>query len=749
MINIIQIFTGSKPDVSKNGIIINPISCVIGPKLNGENELEMEFAIDKDGLYKYIKQNNYIAVPTPDFDELQLYKIYDTVKSMSGYSITAYARHVQFNLAKNVIFNKSLNICNGQQALDSILENTEFTGHSDITIQDARQYKLRSVQNVINGSEDDSFLNVWGGEIGCNNYDLTINTKRGSDKGVRVTFGYNLEDIEEDINFDEVITRIYPYSGDLVLSGATPYVDSPLISSIGVLEATIEFSDIKVKENADDTEGFNTRAEAEAEMIRRCNKLFGKGLDKITANYIVKMQDLSKTTEYKALGYDVLEKICLGDTVHCYNKNIDIEVEARCISYKWDCVNEEYIEIELGQFISNYVNMQNNKIDNLYKTIVQTEQNILLKVENSEKKLSSRIDIQEEKIDSVVEQDGTGFGWELSKNAFKVACVGASGSYVIIDINGLEVNDGKFKLKKNGNTVFYVNTNGVCSAIGGFVVEDGSSSCKMNQDGITLTNSNGYTSRLYVKNDKTALQMTDDLYLGKGLFAHGISYFDTNIEVGGILEVGENANITGSLDVGDDLDVDGYFYGTGGEFLNDLYVDDTVFCETLEVMGGEKNCVQETENYGLRKINAYETAEYFFGDLGSGNIKDGECLITIDPIFQECINTSIEYHVFVQAYDGIITSIKRSTDHFVVYGTDETVFSWELKAKRLGFENVRLTQRTEKYKVDTLSLEKDLLINEYQDNSDYLLENNVTDITDILLNNNEENVEDILLEEVV
>lgn len=535
MINIIQIFTQSKPDVSKNGIIINPISCVISPKLNGENELEMEFAIDKDGLYKYIKQNNYIAVPTPDFYEIQLYKIYDTVKSMSGCSITAYARHIQFNLAKNIIFNKSLSICNGQQALDSILENTEFTGHSDITIQDIRQYKLRSVQNIINGSEDDSFLNVWGGEISCNNYNLTIDTKRGSDKGVRVTFGYNLEDIEEDINFDEVITRIYPYAGDLVLSGATPYVDSPLINSIGVLEATIEFSDIKVKENADDTEGFNTRAEAEAEMIRRCNKLFEKGLDKITANYVVKLQNLSKTVEYKRLGYDVLEKICLGDTIHCYNKNIDIEVEARCISYKWDCINEEYIEIELGQFISNYVNMQNSKIDNLYKTIQQTEQNILLQVDSLDNRLSGKIEIEAGKINAVVQKDDSTGSWELSESAFKVAFSGSSDGYTAIAGDGITINDGRFRIKKGSNTVFYVSTGGRCTADGGFVVEDGDTTCEIDSTGILLTGANGNTAKIEILDDGTysGTYIRDDLYVEDVLRVFGRLKADGGMTVGG------------------------------------------------------------------------------------------------------------------------------------------------------------------------------------------------------------------------
>lgn len=511
---MIQIYTNSNPNLSKNGIIINPISCVISPKLNGENELEMEFAIDFDGLYKYIQNNNFIVVPTPDFEEPQLYRIYDTKKSMSNYSIIAYARHIEFDLAKSVIFNKSLSICNGQQALDRILEDTNFTGYSNITIQDIRQYKMRNIINVLNGSEDDSFINVWGGEISCNNYDITVNTKRGTDNGVRVTFGYNLEDIEEELIFDDVVTRLYPYSGDLVLSGTTPYVDSPLIRSIGVLEDSIEFSDIKVKENADDTEGFDTRAEAEAEMIKRCKKLYDKGLDKITANYVVKMQDLSKTTEYKRLGYDVLEKICLGDTVHCYNKNIDIEVEARCISYKWDCINEEYIEIELGQFISNYVNMQNDRLDNLYRTIQMTEQNILLQVTSLDNSLNAKIELtageirsevtdtknelnstisqtatqilsevndtknglqsqitqQADEISSKVSK-GTDFSSELKQNVsvFQFLFKGASDGKTEIDSSGITVYQGGFKIKdNNGNTILHIDADGtiVCDTIG-------------------------------------------------------------------------------------------------------------------------------------------------------------------------------------------------------------------------------------------------------------------------------------------
>lgn len=147
----------------------------------------------------------------------------------------------------------------------------------------------------------------------------------------------------------------------------------------------------------------------------------------------------------------------------------------------------------------------------------------------------------------------------------------------------------------------------------------------------------------------------------------------------------------------------------------------------LSVMGGltvsgSKNCLQSTENYGERLINAYETAEYYFGDIGSGIIKNGECIVTIDDILLECVNADIEYHVFTQVYNGSIARIERYNTYFIVKGEERTEFSWELKAKRKGYENVRLDLHdiANAYILDNPYY----LINEENenDNSDILLE---------------------------
>lgn len=128
-------------------------------------------------------------------------------------------------------------------------------------------------------------------------------------------------------------------------------------------------------------------------------------------------------------------------------------------------------------------------------------------------------------------------------------------------------------------------------------------------------------------------------------------------------------------------------------------------------VGGSKNSLQKTKNYGERLINAYETAEYYFGDIGSGRINgDGECVIHIDEIFQECINTNINYHVFLQKEgQGDLWVKEKYGNYFIVKGTPNLEFSWELKAKRKGYEYHRLEVHDVNESVQPVNFDDELL----------------------------------------
>lgn len=112
-------------------------------------------------------------------------------------------------------------------------------------------------------------------------------------------------------------------------------------------------------------------------------------------------------------------------------------------------------------------------------------------------------------------------------------------------------------------------------------------------------------------------------------------------------------------------------------------------------VGGTKNCIQQTENFGKRKLHAYETAEVYFGDIGDAIITNGSVSVPIDEMFLECISSDNKYHVFTQCYNGSISKIERLATHFIVYGEDGTEFSWELKGKRKGYEHERMSEYVE------------------------------------------------------
>lgn len=359
---MIEIYLKTNTNYDKNGdITLDPTSCTYK---DSENLITLEHFIDDEGRWKYINFENVIAAE--ENGKKKLYRIYNVVREL--YSVTAYARPIFYDLIDKVLLDVRPTNKIGQEALNIILADTGFTGHSNISTTNTAYYVRKNIVEALLGDEENSFINRWGGEFYCENFDVYFNDKIGSDNGVRVEFGYNLNEIEEDVNIEEVVTRIIPvgYNG-IMLEGNTPWVDSPLINKYTQPKMrVIEFSDIKLKESSEDEEGFDTIEEARAELIRQCNLLFDNGIDKPSVNYKIDMINLANTTAYK--DFKMLVEVNKGDTVTCYIKHLGIDVKARVIDFERDLITGEYTSIELGNVISNFFNEQadiQGKVNNI------------------------------------------------------------------------------------------------------------------------------------------------------------------------------------------------------------------------------------------------------------------------------------------------------------------------------------------------------------------------------------------------
>lgn len=366
---MIQLYKANNTNYEFNGdMILQPISCNLKMELDTAlNEIEMLHPLDPEGRWREIDYDDIISVPTPYKNlEQQLYRVYDKVKNTS--SIKIKARHIFYDLLDTLLIDVRPTNKTGQQALKEILSNTKFTGYSNISKVNTAYYIRKNIIEAIGGNDDNSFLNRWGGEIFLDNYNVYINNRVGGDYGVRITCGKNLTGIEENINLDSVATRIVPVGFDgIMLDGLSPYVDSPLINNYANIKMReIKYDDVKVKQDENDEEGFDTLAEAQAELIRRVKEDYANGIDKPLVNYKVEFVDLTKIEQYK--DYAILEEVLLGDTVYIKHNKLNIELEARVIKIEYDCVRDKYINIELGNYSSSYAKDKaniTNKVNNV------------------------------------------------------------------------------------------------------------------------------------------------------------------------------------------------------------------------------------------------------------------------------------------------------------------------------------------------------------------------------------------------
>ena len=139
--------------------------------------------------------------------------------------------------------------------------------------------------------------------------------------------------------------------------------------------------------------------------------------------------------------------------------------------------------------------------------------------------------------------------------------------------------------------------------------------------------------------------------------------------------------------------------GCAIEYYADEVHHNNVLIEGFLSVKGQKNRLVATENFGDRLLNAYETAECYFGDINEAVIgEDGEVKVELDEVFLETVNTTETYQVFLTKYgEGDCYVSERHEKYFVIKGTPNLSVGFEVKAKQRGYEKERL-----KMTVDTL-----------------------------------------------
>ncbi|MGL5149064.1 MAG: phage tail spike protein [Clostridium sp.] len=351
-------------DIEQDGdVTLQPIKSIFKIRLNGICQLEILIPYDEEGRWKFIDNGGVIKAQTP-FSNAQLFPILNLKRKMNGLEITAI--HIMFDLEKSTTEDIRVENKNCKQALDVLLADTIYTGNSNIKTLGTCYFIENNRLALINGSNDNTIIKRWGGEILPDNFNIYINDKIGSDYGVEINYGTNLLDIGLKENTSSVVTRAKPkaFNGRRL---PELYVDSPLLDKYRIVhESFIDMRDLVLKEDSTDGTGFDTEEELYEAMRNRTKQLFDKGLDKPVITGEIKIAALENTNEYEYV--KSLVNIGLGDTIHVNHKNIGEDILVRCIGYDWDILTRKYLNIIVGDEIKNYFNSNsdnNSKINSV------------------------------------------------------------------------------------------------------------------------------------------------------------------------------------------------------------------------------------------------------------------------------------------------------------------------------------------------------------------------------------------------
>jgi hypothetical protein len=116
----------------------------------------------------------------------------------------------------------------------------------------------------------------------------------------------------------------------------------------------------------------------------------------------------------------------------------------------------------------------------------------------------------------------------------------------------------------------------------------------------------------------------------------------------------------------------------------------TLTTQNLQV-NGTKNCVQSTKTFGKRLFTSSESADSNLFDWGFGKTNNCECVIAIDPIVIESINTEMGYLIEIHPYKNYYYEIVEQTPrYFVVHADKDFEFGFKILGKRIGHETERL-----------------------------------------------------------
>lgn len=353
------LYESTETEFKTNGIgrLSDAVSCVVTEERNGAFELELKYPID--GIhYGEIEGLRIVAAIPSDGKAAQPFVIYEISKPLNGI-VTVRGEHISYRLKSIPVLPFSSSSLAG--ALSGLVSNSAidnpFVFSTDISSSAGFSNDVPTSCRSLLAGQDESIVDVYGGEWEFDGFSCRLWKSRGSNNGVRIAYGKNLTDLKQEEKLSDTYTGILPYwkkeqEDNVTIIYATNkilYAENHESYPYEKIEAVDMSSSLKEDtiESTEPTEG------SAGEWTPTGADVLNAGLQYIKDNGVgvpdvsldVSFVSLADTEEYKDLQS---ENISLCDTVTVDFPRLGVYSTAQVIKTEYDVLTERYNKIELG-----------------------------------------------------------------------------------------------------------------------------------------------------------------------------------------------------------------------------------------------------------------------------------------------------------------------------------------------------------------------------------------------------------------
>lgn len=347
------------------GILSDCKKCLVTEEANGSYTVELSFPINAKFSSQLEDHNYQIKCKPNTTDDFHIFYIYNHYKDMATGLLYVYGKSRTMKLGNRAVRKLEFERVTCQEAMryleKSMDQSSDIHLFSDITRVGSTSIEVSNPLKCIKGI-DGSLNQIFGGEMKHEPFQLSLLNRRGRDHVTTFRYRKNLTGLKVEINFDGLLTRIFPYADIQNNEGETERifgnpVDSPNINKYDG-EIYSEYVQFTEDQGVTDQKSLN-------EVAKKYFSSINPNCDQPNVSIELNIRKMEDTVLAKR--FKKFREVGLFDTFDIFHERFKINITAQITKVVYDSLSERVESLEAGDTKYTFFEKQKQEISDTLK----------------------------------------------------------------------------------------------------------------------------------------------------------------------------------------------------------------------------------------------------------------------------------------------------------------------------------------------------------------------------------------------